>query len=383
MEGITPARRRGRTVQRHGAAAILLVGALLPRPTEARTWRVPAQAPAIQAGIDSAAAGDTVRVAPGTYTGPGNRDLNYGGKNFVLVSEAGAAVTVIDVGASRSDPHRGFLFASGEGPEAVLDGFTIVGGWMGVAPGAQGLRAAHDLSGGGIKCQDARPTLRNLVIRGCASEYTGGGLSIEILAEPTVVNVLVQGCSAGFEGGGISVETASRPLITDCIVTGNQALNGGGIACLAPATIVGCVVAGNVAQRGGGFEAIYPASPILQRTIVWGNCGGDGGGEIYVDNEASASFACCVLDPAGIVTWGTGHVDYPGANVFGPPHFCFPLPCSSAPVLGGDYQLQAGSPCLAASSPCGQRIGPLDAACPEQTPVHRLTWSAAKRLYRD
>jgi hypothetical protein len=367
----------------------LLLGALFPSLAAGRTWHVPAQAPVIQAGIDSAAAGDTVLVAPGTYTGAGNRDLDYGGKSIVVVSVAGAAATVIDVAAGRFDPHRGFLFASGEDPGAVLDGFTIQRGWMGVAPGghpavaAAGAARAHDLSGGGIKCQDARPTLRNLVIRDCASEYTGGGMSIEILAEPTVRNVIVQGCTAGFEGGGISVETASRPVVTDCVVTGNRALNGGGIACLASATIVGCVVAGNVAQRGGGLEAIYPAAPVIERTIVWGNCDGDGGGEIFVDNEASASFACSVLDPARIVTSGTGHVDYPAANVLGAPHFCFPLSCADAPVLGGDYQLQAGSPCLAAGSPCGERIGPLDAGCPQQTPVHALTWTAAKRLYRD
>lgn len=107
----------------------------------ARTWHVPGECPTIQAGIDSAATGDIVLVADGTYTGDGNRDLDFGGKAIVVMSENGPELTIIDCEGSPGDYHRGFYFHSGEGPASVLRGFTIKNG-----------RIPYPDDGGGILC---------------------------------------------------------------------------------------------------------------------------------------------------------------------------------------------------------------------------------------
>jgi len=73
----------------------------------AATIHVPADQPTIQAGIDATVNGDTVLVADGTYTGDGNRDIDFGGKSIVLKSENGSVLTVIDCEGNPGNVHRG------------------------------------------------------------------------------------------------------------------------------------------------------------------------------------------------------------------------------------------------------------------------------------
>jgi len=76
----------------------------------------------IQEGIDAAADGDEVVVCDGVYTGPGNKNLDFGGKAITVRSESGPENCIIDCELSR-DP--GFAFACEEGPGSVVDGFTV------------------------------------------------------------------------------------------------------------------------------------------------------------------------------------------------------------------------------------------------------------------
>jgi hypothetical protein len=379
--------------------AVVLAGLAGTQTADAATRHVPSAYPTFQAAIDSAVVGDTVLVAPGTYSGDGNRDIEFRGKDIVVRSSGGAAVTTIDVQASEANPHRGFFIGAGETSAAVLDGFTIVNGFMGTMAGAAAARRdaksvlprpAHDLSGGGIKCQNSQPILRNLVVLNCGSLYTGGGLDFELLAEPTVENCIVRGCYAGFEGGGVTIETASNPTLIDCVITGNVASRGGGVGLNADATIIGTLIVGNAAVQpdvglsfGGGIAVVFPSHLTLERTIVSGNCAPDGGGEIFVDFGSVLNVGCSAFDPAGIVVTGTGMVIHTSPNVTtATPAFCYPLGCDTAPTTGGDYTLQAGSPGLPPTSPCGQRIGPYDQGCIAQPAIEPTTWSRLKRIYR-
>ena len=70
------------------------------------TIHVPGDRSTIQAGIDGAVDGDTILVADGTYTGDGNKDIDFTGKAIVVISENGTENCVIDC----EDDGRGFIF---------------------------------------------------------------------------------------------------------------------------------------------------------------------------------------------------------------------------------------------------------------------------------
>lgn len=62
------------------------------------TLHVPDDYQTIQAAINASEDGDEVLVAAGTYSGEGNRLIEFYGKNIALTSTAGADQTIIDCG---------------------------------------------------------------------------------------------------------------------------------------------------------------------------------------------------------------------------------------------------------------------------------------------
>lgn len=167
---------------------------------------------AIQEAINYAVDGETVIVLSGTYTGGGNRDLDFKGKAITLRSQNGPSECIVNC----EGIGRGYIFQSGEGQDSVLAGFTITGG--------------EAERGGGICCLNgSTPTITNCILRGNVAYGSpgrsprayGGGIYCQF-SNPTITNCTLNGNSALGQGGSIYCEDGS-PMLTNCIFWGDSA----------------------------------------------------------------------------------------------------------------------------------------------------------------
>jgi predicted outer membrane repeat protein len=175
----------------------------------------------IQKAVDTIAENGHVILKPGTYTGPGNRDIDFKGKAISVTSinpcqALNIATTTIDCQASWSQNHRAFLFDDGEDANSVLQGLTITGGYTG--------------NGGAIYCNNAGPTIKNCAIVDNYAINDAGAVYC-YQADPIINNCVFTGNTAGNHGGSICSKRAS-PKISNSIFTNNTAPLGPDFALL-------------------------------------------------------------------------------------------------------------------------------------------------------
>src|SRR5579872_6811323 len=157
--------------------SLLIVSMLLCATAPAfaqNTIHVPADQPSIQKAINAANNGDTVLVAPGTYS----ENINFSGKAITVTSSGGAAVTIVDGGGTAPVA----TFKTNETTNSVLNGFTLRNGV------------------GGISILFTSPTITNNIITG---NHTVCGIGIEIQGGSAMVrgNTITGNTQAGGDGG--------------------------------------------------------------------------------------------------------------------------------------------------------------------------------------
>ncbi len=303
------------------------------------TRRVPADYPTIQSAIDASAPGDVVEIADGTYTGVGNRNLDFGGRAITVRGASGdPALCIIDC----QQAGRGFLFQSGEPAAAIVEGLTITNG--NVTNGD-----VDDNVGGGVLCYGSSPTFIRCTISDSTAFYGGGvvcwfgapafvdctisgnsafGESSAVAgggfycydSSPTLTSCSIAGnqaASYGAMGGGFFSDGLSHPVLNACEFRANRAASSGGaFACSAGGTILNdCAFHDNRATWGGAV-AVFGGSPTLANCEITDNWAIYHGGGVYCDGGTPVLIHCTIdrNDGTSLGSLGGGVFCYGGAS---------------------------------------------------------------------
>ncbi|NNE44363.1 MAG: T9SS type A sorting domain-containing protein [Gemmatimonadetes bacterium] len=255
-------------------------------PCAAETWLVPSQAPTVAAGLDSAAAGDTVLVACGTYfesglvLPPGVTLRSSTGLPGCAVLDGGGLARVLEV--------------SGTGAETRIEGFTIQGGQ---APAGA---SAFVQSGGALRADSSDVSVTDCLFRQNGARF--GAAAAVWWGSPTFLRCDFDS-NAAFDtpwatGGGLYSEDAS-PTLSFCTFTDNTAFavdlpgDGGGVFAKRSTVLArDCTFTGNASGAGAGaFYSFFFDTSILDRCTFTANTS-DAGGAMYIENSTPLMRDC-------------------------------------------------------------------------------------------
>ena len=246
----------------------------------------------IGAAVNTARAGDRIKVAAGTYSenlhirkgltieggfsGATADGYAQGSEGDFLQSDPSNHETVV-----RGNSRAPVIFADGT-IETTIDGLVITGG-------KQGIEAA------GYPESRARLVVRRCRIENNGDPKTNGG-GIRAKAELLVEDSVVRG-NTGDRGSGIAAGPA-RAVISRTIIEDNTSHgdHGGGIYAAGVIDVVGCVVRNNTAGKtagygwGGGmiFFNLGTKATVVD-TDVRGNYAPTKGSGVFVDDGAEAA----------------------------------------------------------------------------------------------
>ncbi len=187
------------------ARCLLALALALATSARAQTTHdVPGQFPTIQAAIDAALSGDSVRVAPGTYV----ETLDYRSLSLRVFSSGGPLVTTID-GAQAGSVVT--VSGTGTGPGTSLEGFTITGGRAVMLSGRP--------TGGGVYCFESTLELHACILVDNVGSSGGGAGGAHVAMGSLHLERCTfranQGGPTGFRWGAGGVNASQATLTLD------------------------------------------------------------------------------------------------------------------------------------------------------------------------
>ena len=380
------------------ALLLAVISIALVTCPSARTWYITADgtgdAPTIQAGVDSATAGDTVLVACGTY-----RDsLHWDPSGFpaCVIMKSGLTLRSETGTPECAVIENGRAILCWYVDDVLIEGLTFYDGTAWPIPSC----------GGGMLCVDSDVEVISCTFQGNGANDGGGlfvaGGSVTCWNCRFLGNASINDIHSAGDGYGGGVYSSGNLVLADCFFKGNVAYYvfdptwvGAAAYLEGSTTIDGSIFANNrgsstlacgfgsttlcnstfCANSGTAVYQVYSTSSIqVEKTLVTRNGGsfsGDPGfAELYccdVYGNAGGDFVGCLSGQEGV-----------NGNFSVCPSMCF--------VHLDDFRLCNDSPCLPGQHPDGYACGIIGAeglGCicgPTQT--ESTTWGAIKAIYR-
>jgi parallel beta-helix repeat protein/predicted outer membrane repeat protein len=259
-----------------------------------RDINVPGDYNTIQQAIDAAWDGSTVWISDGTYTGAGNRDIDFKGRIITVRSVNGPNNCIINCQGNAYQQHQAFLFRNEEA--AVLQGLTIKNSYVN-CPG-----------GGAVMIIYSSPRIADCVFR---DNWGGnGGAVYNAYGYPDINNCTFTENDGRY--GAAIFDNLGHPVITRCLFSKNTAIDYGG-AIYGYSThllLDDCTFSENTAGTYGGVaDLVYGDTTATDCNFSSNSSGGWGGG--FCHSALSNQFINCIFsgniadsNGGAICNWG-------------------------------------------------------------------------------
>jgi len=214
----------------------------------------------IQDAINASWDGDVIVVKPGTY----RERITFNGRAVTVRSDKPDNPVTVQATVITSSTGATVTFDFDEGDRSVLEGFTI--------------------TGRGILCLSASPTISKNVIRNC----DGAGITGQQDAAPTILDNTIlsnkqegiYACAGLIRGNTISDNSAGAAfcsgLVRDNAITGNGPAGG---LYFCDGEIAGNRIVGNYADSYGG--GLYSCAAGIHNNVIAGNSAAREGGGLH------------------------------------------------------------------------------------------------------
>lgn len=240
---------------------------------------VPGTYPDLASALAACNDGDEIRIANGTYTGAGFRNIDIGGKDIVIRS-AGGDPTLCTIDCQSLD--RAFTFQSGEPDTVLIEGITIQDATV------------TSLGGAGAYIVNASsPIFTDCRFISCYSDISsglpGGSVYVAGGSSPKFINCDFKSGLAA-EGGGLYIADSSTVDITDCYWDMNIAYGDGGAAYISDSTVnfSSCEFDRNISYYVSGAGGRGGTAYIYNSTVSFDNCNVDDNTAWYAGGSLAA-----------------------------------------------------------------------------------------------